>query len=220
MNLVLPPLCQRKLLKCCPQEQELYALVNCVILNGESPYLRSSRLWMVVGNKLFFGGPKLRQRVPLRPSHRRYVPSPLPDDAAQLPNRPLTSLPISTPIFAQKCLSSAPDCLNPSPTQPATSHSVPQLPYKAQTKLQAPEDDDDQRRILCETGREELSVQKMNPRFAHPRIASTYTSSGTFQLQGYLPPTRHYIQSTPQNKKIHVSHILRRKSPPPPRPSR
>jgi len=208
VNLVFPPLCQRKLLKCCPQEQEPYALVNCVILNGESPYLKSSRLWMVVGNKLFFGGPKLRQRVPPRPSHRRYVPSLLPDDAAQRPNWPFTSLPILTPIFAPKYLSSAPDCLNPSPTQPATSHSVPQLPYNDQTKFQAPEDEHHQRRMFCETGRGGLSAQKMNPRSAHPRIASTYTSSGTFQLQGYLPPTRHYTPSIPQNKKIHVSHVF------------
>jgi len=151
---------------------------------------------MVVGNKLFFGGPKLRQRVPLQPSHRRYVPSLLPDDAAQPPNYPFTGFPILTPIFARK-LSVRP-LIASTQVQHGRRHPiVPQHPYNVQTKSQAPEDHHHQRRIFCETGREGLFVRKMNPRSAHPRIASTCTSPGTFQLQGYFPPHSIMLQVSP-----------------------
>ena len=215
----MPPLCQRKLLKYCPQEQELYALFNCVISNGESPYLRSSRLWMVVGNKLFFGGPKLRQRVPLQPSHRRYVPSLLPDDAAQSPTARLWASQFYL-LFSSKILPVRPLTASTQVQHTRRHPSVPQLPYNVQTKSQTPGDHHHQGRLFCETGREGLFKQKMNSRSAHPLLASTYTSSRTSHSQGYLPPTPRHTQNVPQSKKIQVSHILRRKSPPPPRPSR
>ena len=87
----MPPPGRCKLLKCRPQEQELCVPVGCIILNGESRYLRSSRLWMMVANKLFLGGPKLRQYVPLQPSHRRYAPSLPPEDPTQLQTAQLTA---------------------------------------------------------------------------------------------------------------------------------
>jgi len=69
--------------RCHLQEQELYALVGYIILNGESWYLRSLRLWMVVTSKSFLGGLKLRRYAPLQPSHHSYFPSLPPDDPAQ-----------------------------------------------------------------------------------------------------------------------------------------
>ena len=56
----MPPLGRCKLLKRCPQEQRLYALVGRVILNGESRNLRSPWLRIVVASGLLPGDPKLR----------------------------------------------------------------------------------------------------------------------------------------------------------------
>ena len=52
-------------------------------------------------------------------------------------------------------------------------------------------------------------VQKMNQRSVHPHIASTYTSSGTFLLQGYLHPTRRHSPDALRSKKIQVFLIFR-----------
>lgn len=126
-----------KLLRCCPQEQEPYTLVGCVILNGESRYLRPSRLWIVVVNELLFGGPKLRRRTPLQPSHRRYAPASLPDDPAQVPTVNSTAHRFFSLFSPKSFQPQPPDCLNPTSTQPATSDSNPRHLHSVQAKPQA-----------------------------------------------------------------------------------
>ena len=150
------PLGRCKLLKCCPEEQELYALVGCVILNGESRNLRSSWPRNVAASGLFLGDPKLRHVYSAKNSPPWISSCPPPGRPGAALCHSVNGLSIFAVTFSQKSPVRPPDCLKPTPTHPATPSNTPQHPNNVQTKSQAPEDDHHQERIFCETGIDEL----------------------------------------------------------------
>ena len=155
---------------------------------------------MVAGDKPFFGGPKLRRRV------RHGLPT---VDTLLLssqttrrgPSTAFTGPPNFTAIFTRNLLSPAPDRLNPSPRQPATSHDVPPTPSQlsdeasSSSRRQRPETDAlrDRKRGIVHA-KDGPKVRPSPP---------TYVSSRTTRLQGYdtSPPHAVTAQVSPTTRK-------------------
>ena len=152
MNLVVSPLGRCKLLKYCPQEQEQCALVGCVVLDGESWYLKSSRLWMVVTDDCSSVAPNSDRSsaTTFPPWMRSFSPTKRPDVAS---NHSANDLSIFTVRLVQNFTARPPDCLNQTPTQPTTSRSIPQHHHNVQTKPQVPGDRHHQEIVFREIGR-------------------------------------------------------------------
>jgi hypothetical protein len=108
------------------------------------------------GEQTVLGGPKLRQFTPLQPSRRRRDLVLLPDnlEGSSTPNS--TTPQFSLPFLPETFQSGPLDYLNPTPTQPATSHNIPQRFHNVRTKFQAQRNDNHQARTFYEGGKEKL----------------------------------------------------------------
>jgi len=157
------------------------------------------------GEQLFVSGPKLRRYAPLQPSHRRYVPSLPPDDPAQ-PHAVQPTASQFLLIFSPEFLRFGPlIASNSSPTQPSTSYCTPQKHRKVQAESQAQGDVHRPERILYETRREEVVVERWAPGSLTPSSSPLTPPLGPSDDEDTDPPHAVIVHVPPGARKSKFS---------------
>lgn len=152
---------------------------------------------MVAVDKLSFGGPKLRQFAPLQPPRRRRALPLLPDDVEESLTLNSTASQPSPLFLPESFQSGPPDCLNPTPTQPATSHNILQRPHNLQTTSQVQRNDHHQERTICETGGEKFVDEGRTEGSPIPTLSLSTPPLGPSngQATGFPPATMAKVPS-------------------------